>query len=51
MRPGGFLSIGAYEEIPERLEDFEVLKMLKQMRKKPVEFRKLDDFLRENKSA
>ncbi len=48
---GVILSIGAYEEILERLEDFEDLKMLKDMRSKPMEFRKLEDFLRENKSV
>jgi len=48
---GVILSIDAYEEILERLEDFEDLKMLKEMRRKPMEFRKFDDFLRENKSV
>jgi PHD/YefM family antitoxin component YafN of YafNO toxin-antitoxin module len=45
------LSIDEYEEILERMEDFEDLKMLKQMRSKPMEFRKFDDFLQENKSV
>ncbi len=45
---GVILSLDAYEEILERLEDFEDLKMLKEMRKKPLEF---DDFLRANKSV
>jgi hypothetical protein len=45
------LSIDEYEEILERMEDFEDLKMLKQMRSKPMEFRKLEGFLQENKSV
>ena len=31
----------------ERLEDLEDLNMLKEMRKKPLEFRNLEDFLKE----
>jgi len=31
----------------ERLEDVEDLKMLEDMRKKPLRFRALDDFLKE----
>jgi PHD/YefM family antitoxin component YafN of YafNO toxin-antitoxin module len=45
------LSIDEYEEILERIEDFEDLKMLKQIRSKPMEFRKLEGFLQENKSV
>ena len=48
---GVILSIDAYEEILERLEDFEDLKMLREMGRKPVEFRQFDDFFRENKSV
>lgn len=44
---GVILSIEAYEEMLERLEDIEDLKMLKAMRKKPLKFRKFDDFLKE----
>jgi hypothetical protein len=31
----------------ERLEDLEDLNMLKEMRKRPLKFRKLEDFLKE----
>ncbi len=41
------LDIDEYREILERLEDVEDLKMLEEMRKKPLKFRKLDDFLKE----
>lgn len=41
------LDIEDYEELLERLEDTDDLKMLKEMRKKPLVFRKLDDFLKE----
>ena len=41
------LDIDEYREILERLEDLEDLEMLKEMRKKPLKFRKLEDFLRE----
>ena len=41
------IDIRAYEEMLERLEDVEDLKMLEQMRKKPLHFTKLDDFLKE----
>ncbi len=36
-----------YQEILERLEDMEVLKMLQEMRKNPLKFTKLEDFLKE----
>ena len=35
-----------YQQL-ERLEDAEDLKMLKEMRSKPLKFRKLEDFLKE----
>jgi hypothetical protein len=35
----------------ERLEDAEDLKMLKEMRSKPLKFRKLEDFLKEQGSG
>jgi len=35
------------QEILERLEDAEDLKILEDMRKKPLNFRSLEDFLRE----
>jgi PHD/YefM family antitoxin component YafN of YafNO toxin-antitoxin module len=39
------LDIDDYQEMLERLED---LKTLEQMRKKPLSFRTLDEFLKEN---
>ena len=41
------LDINEYQEMLERLEDVEDLKMLEKMRKKPLRFRSLDDFLKE----
>lgn len=41
------IDIDEYQEILERLEDVEDLKMLEEIRKKPLKFRKLDDFLKE----
>ena len=41
------LDIEEYRELLERLEDAEDLKMLAAMRKKPLKFRKMEDFLRE----
>jgi len=41
------LDIDEYREMLERLEDVEDLKMLKRMRKQKLQFRKLDDFLKE----
>ncbi len=41
------LDIIKYQEILEQLEDVEDLKMLKEMRKKPLKFKKLEDFLQE----
>ena len=41
------LDIDEYQDMLERLEDTEDLKMLENMRKKPLEFRSLDDFLKE----
>jgi hypothetical protein len=35
----------------ERLEDVEDLKTLKAMRKRPLKFRKLDDFLQERRQG
>ena len=43
------LDIEAYQEMLERLEDAEDLKMLTEMRKKPLKFKKLEDFLAEYK--
>jgi PHD/YefM family antitoxin component YafN of YafNO toxin-antitoxin module len=41
------LDIEKYRELLERLEDAEDLKMLEKMRKKPLRFRKLDEFLKD----
>lgn len=41
------LDIDEYKEILERLEDVDDLKMLEEMRKKPLKFRKMDEFLKE----
>ena len=41
------LDINDYTEMLERIEDVEDLKMLEEMRKKPLKFRKLEDFLKE----
>ena len=41
------LDIDEYRGMLERLEDVEDLRMLKRMRKKPLKFRKLEDFLKE----
>lgn len=42
------LDIDEYQEILERLEDSEDLRTLQEMRKKPLRFRKLEDFLGES---
>ena len=41
------LDIDDYREMLERLEDLEDLNMLKEMRSRPLKFRKLEDFLKE----
>jgi len=41
------LDIEEYRELLERLEDAEDLKVLAAMRKKPLKFRKMEDFLKE----
>ena len=41
------LDIEQYRDTLERLEDVEDLRILREMRKRPLKFRKLDDFLRE----
>ena len=41
------LDIDDYREMLERLEDLEDLNTLKEMRKRPLKFRKLEDFLKE----
>lgn len=39
------LDIEVYQEMLQRLEDIEDLNMLAEIRKKPMSFRRLDDFL------
>lgn len=41
------LDIDEYKEMLERLEDMEDLETLEQMRKRPLKFRRLEDFLKE----
>ena len=41
------LDIEEYQGMLERLEDMEDLKMLTDMRKRPLKYRSLDDFLKE----
>jgi hypothetical protein len=41
------LDIAECQELLEQLEDKHDLKMLAEMRKKPIKFRKLEDFLKE----
>ena len=45
------LDIDDYRSMLERLEDAEDLKMLKEMRSRPLKFRKLEDFLEEQSSS
>ncbi len=41
------VDIDEYQDMLERLEDIDDLKMLEEMRKRPLEFRKIGDFLKE----
>ena len=41
------LDIDEYQDMLERLEDVEDLELLRQMREKPLKFRKLEEFLAE----
>ena len=41
------LDIDEYQEMLERLEDLDDLEMLREMRAKPLKFRKLGEFLAE----
>ena len=43
------LNIEHYRELVERAEDLEDLRALQAMRRKPIRFRKLDDFLKSYK--
>jgi hypothetical protein len=47
-KTGVLLDINEYEELLERVEDAEAVKMLKKMREKPLEYMKFEDFLKEN---
>ena len=40
------LGINEYKEMLERLDDAEDLKLLTEMRKRPLKFKKLDEFLK-----
>lgn len=39
------LDIGEYEELLARVEDIDDLKLLREIRRKPLSFRTLDEFL------
>lgn len=41
------LDLRKYQEMLERLEDVDDLKALKAMRKRPMKFRRLEEFLKE----
>jgi len=41
------LNIEEYQEILKQLKDIEDLKVLEKMRKKPIKFRRLEEFLKE----
>jgi len=41
------LDIDEYQEMFERLEDMEDMRVLEEMRKKPLQFKKLNEFLEE----
>ena len=43
------IDIDEYQEMLERLEDAEDLKILAEMRQKPLKFKRLEDFLAEYK--
>jgi len=45
------LDIAEYKRMLERLEDMEDLRTLESMRKRPLKFRSLDDFLREHRPS
>ena len=45
------LDIEEYRSLLERLEDAEDLRMLNALRKRPLKFRKLEDFLKESSSV
>ncbi|MDI6852131.1 MAG: type II toxin-antitoxin system prevent-host-death family antitoxin [Deltaproteobacteria bacterium] len=43
------IDIDDYQEMLEKLEDVEDLQMLAEMRKKPLQFKKLEEFIKEFK--
>ena len=45
------LGIDEYEELLERAEDVDDLRALHEMRRRPLEFRKLSDFLAEHEQG
>jgi PHD/YefM family antitoxin component YafN of YafNO toxin-antitoxin module len=45
------LDIDEYRQMLERLEDLEDLNTLKEMRRRPLKFRKIEDFLKEYHSG
>jgi len=47
-KTGVVLDIKEYEELLERAEDAEALRLLQKMRKGKLEFRKFDEFLNEH---
>ncbi len=47
-KTGVVLDIKEYEELLERAEDAEALRMLQKMRKGKLDFRKFDEFLHEH---
>ena len=47
-KTGVLLDINEYEELLERVEDAEAVKMLNKMREKPLEYMKFEDYLKEN---
>ena len=49
--PEKILGIEASHKMLQRLEDLEDLRTLKAMRKKPLNFKKLEDFLEEHQQS
>jgi len=45
------LDIDEYRQMLERLEDLEDLNTLREMRRRPLKFRKIEDFLKEYHSG
>ena len=45
------IDIEEYRALLERLEDLEDLKTLEEMRRRPLRFRKLEDFLEEHQTG